>query len=213
MKYDLDVPFYSNAPDGTHCFQAGLKMVLKYLFPECEYSFEQLDVISAKKEGMWTWQMAGLLWLQEQGVEVKDIEPFDFARFIEEGGEYLVDEFGEEMGRAQIEHSDIEQERGLSREFIKRVDVEKRVPSMEDIKELIRDGYVVCCNVNSAKLDGKEGYCGHFVVAKGFDETGFIVHDPGLPPMENMTISFEVFEMVWAYPNEQAKNIMAFRKK
>lgn len=41
-----NVPFYSNTPDDTHCFQAVLKMVLKYFQPEKYYSFEQLDKLS-----------------------------------------------------------------------------------------------------------------------------------------------------------------------
>jgi len=46
---------------------------------------------------------------------------------------------------------------------------------------------------------------------KGFDDNNFIINDPGLSAQENRLIRFELFEKAWAYPNEKAKNIMAFK--
>lgn len=213
MDINYAVPFYSNTPDDTHCFQAGLRMVLKYFFPNEEYSWEELENITAKKEGLWTWPMAGLLWVQEKGIEVKDIEYFDYERFIQEGGKYLLSEFGEEVGHAQIQHSDIEQEQALSKKFIQHIAAEKRIPEISEIETLLEDRYIVCCNVNGRRLIGQEGYSAHLVVVKGVYEGGFFVHDPGLPPRENIQVSKETFDKAWSYPDKKARNIIAFRKK
>ena len=96
-EIDYNIPFCSNTEDDTHCFQAALKMVMKYFWPDKDYSWEDLEIITKKVEGLWTWPMAGLLWLAEQRVEVIDIEVFDYNRFIAKGGKYLIDEYGKEV--------------------------------------------------------------------------------------------------------------------
>jgi uncharacterized protein YvpB len=62
-------------------------------------------------------------------------------------------------------------------------------------------------------LNGKEGYCGHLVIVRGFDETGFFLNDPGLPGIENRHVPFDLFERAWSYPDKNANNLMAFRKR
>lgn len=210
---DYKVLFYSNTDDDTHCFQAALKMVLRFFWPERDFSWQELEKITAKVEGLWTWPTASLLWLQENGFEVKNIEVFDHGRFASEGGKYLVNFFGKEVGEIQIEHSDINQEMAYAKEFIKKIQPIVKIPTIHDIRQLLEDGYLVVCNVNSHALNNEAGYAGHFVVVKGFDNNTLIIHDPGLPPAENRKVDFAAFERSWAYPNEDAKNIMAFRLK
>ena len=207
----VNIPFYSNTPDDTHCFQAALKMVLKYFLPAEEFSFERLDEISAKKEGLWTWPLAAALWMQDREFEVVNIEPFDYPRFIEEGGAYLIEEYGQEVGEAQIKHSDIDQERAFSKRFIQRVKIQKRIPAIDDIRELMEQGFVVIANINSQALDSEEGYTGHFVVITGIDHRSIVLNDPGLPGRESYGVSLKNFEKAWAYPDEKAKNILAFK--
>lgn len=210
---DYNVPFYSNTSDDTHCFQAALKMVLKYFKPEEEYSWEKLDTITNKKENMWTWPMAGLLWMHQQGFDVKDIEPFDYETFISQKEKYLLEEFGQEVGQASIDHTDINQELHFAKELLQSNLYERRVPKREEIVTLLKEKYIIICSVNSNKLNGKEGYIGHMVVVKGYTDKGFVLHDPGLPPQENRSVFFDEFEAAWAYPSEKAKNIMAFTVK
>ena len=56
-------PFYSNTKDNTHCFQAVIKMIAETYWPDESYSWDELDVLTQKKVGMWTWPMAGYVWL------------------------------------------------------------------------------------------------------------------------------------------------------
>lgn len=211
MQTIKNLPFYPNTSDDTHCFQAGLKMILKHFIPEKDFTFEELDKISMKRDRLWTWPMAALIWIQENGFEIINIENFDYGSFIQNGGQYLIEEFGEEMGNAQIKNSDIEQERKLSKLFLDKIKTQKAVPQKEDIIKLTDKGYVVAVNVNSRVLNGKDGYSGHFVVIKGYDDKNFILNDPGLPGKENRLVSFDIFEKAWAYPSEKVKNIMAFK--
>jgi hypothetical protein len=205
------VPFFSNTPDDTHCYQACIKMIAATFWPGEEYSWEELDRITAKKEGLWTWPMAGKIWLTSKGAEVKVVEEFDYQRFADEGGQYLIDEYGQEVGEAQIAHSDIPQEQKLAAQFVKETEIEFRVPDVEEIKRFLDDGYLVLCNVNSNALNERAGYTGHFVVIYDADEDGFYLQDPGLPPSPQRYVKQEIFEKAWSYPNQKARNISAVR--
>ena len=213
MSIDYDVPFYSNTPDDTHCFQAALRMVLKYFKPEEEYTWEDLEIISAKVEGLWTWPMAAVLWMQNHGFVVKGIDSFDYEKFIEHGGQYIINEYGKELGESQIQNSDITQEQIIAHEYIREVDTEQRIPDFSDMQHLLSEGYLIMCNINSRKLDEKIGYVGHFVIVKGYDEEQLTMHNPGLPAEENQIVRHDAFENAWAYPDEKSKNITAFKLK
>jgi hypothetical protein len=102
-------PFYEN-PDNTHCFQAVFRMILKYYWPDKDYSWEKLEKITAKVEGLWTWPIAGMLWLHNNGFEVRTVKAFDYKEFVSKGSDYLISFYGEQVGRSQIAHSDINQE-------------------------------------------------------------------------------------------------------
>jgi hypothetical protein len=210
---NTNIPFYSNAPDDTHCFQASIKMIAKYFWPQEDYSWEQLDKYTAKIKDLWTWQMAGALWMQEKGVEIIDIEIFDYEKFIEEKNNYLLSFFGQETGTEQIKHSNIEQEIKYARIFQEKINIQNKIPDKKDLINLLENKYLLICCINSQTLNQKKGYVGHFVVVKGYDKDGLFLHDPGLPPHENIKVSFDLFEKSWAYPDEKVKNILAFRLK
>ena len=132
---DYSVPFYANTPDDTHCFQAALRMMLKYFLPDKEFSWEELEKRTAKVEGLWTWTMAGLLWLKENDFDIVNIEPFDYARCAKEGGGYLIELWGKDVGESQIAHSDIPQELKFAQQFASLS--EQRVPDLEEIKRFL----------------------------------------------------------------------------
>ena len=87
----------------------------------------------------------------------------------------------------------------------------KQIPTISNIKELINKGYLLTCNVNSYALNNESGYAGHFVVIYNYDDDYLYLHDPGLPPLKNRKITYKQFMKAWEYPNESAKNVLAFR--
>ena len=97
MNIDYKIPFYSNTKDATHCYQACFKMLLKFFWPEENYTWEKLDRITAKVKGLWTWPMAGILWLKERGVDCIIYDPFDYDKFYLYGGDYLIEYFGNDV--------------------------------------------------------------------------------------------------------------------
>lgn len=155
--------------------------------------------------------MAGVLWLQRKGVEVINIDLFDGKQFVKEKGQYLLSYFGKEVGLEQIKHSNLDQELKYAKEFLKKIKTENRIPTMKDITKLLKLGYLMICNLNWYSLNQKEGYIGHFVIVTGYDNNDLILQDPGLPAHENRKVPYQLFEKAWAYPDEKAKNILAFR--
>lgn len=211
MRLNKKVPFYSNTNDDTHCFQAALRMILKYFQPDKEYSWEELDKISAKVKDLWTWPIATILWLQENGFKVIDMEIFDWDEFADGGRAYLIEFYGKEGAEREEKHSNIDQEIKLAKELTRKFKAIKKIPSVGDIKKVLKEGFLPICLVNSRKLNKKEGYTGHLVVVKGFNNEKLIIHDPGLPPIENRIVSNQLFENAWAYPSDKAKNLIAIR--
>ena len=210
QRYDQDVPFFAN-PDATHCLQAAMKMVLQSFRPLHDLSWAALDRITGKVEGLGTWPFAGYTWLHEQGLDVTNVELMDNARFAAEGRAYLAELGGQDFADSADPGLDLSRVQAEAAVFVEKVRCETRIPTIDDIRRAVVAGCLVICNVNSRALNGREGYLGHFVVAKGFDEHGLIVHDPGPPGEANRKVAFEVFEKAWASPTASIKNLVAIR--
>jgi hypothetical protein len=206
----FDVPFYAN-PDATHCFQAALRMVVKCFRPAEEYSWAQLDAITGKADGLGTWPFAGLTWLHDQGLDVRNIELMDNRRFACEGRAYLVEFFGAEFVAGSGLSPDLSADQAAAARFVDAVHCEARVPDLDDVRRLLSEGYLAICNVNSRTLNGREGFRGHFVVVTSCDSGEIVFHDPGPPATPRRRAKIDAFDKAWAYPHERAKNIVAVR--
>jgi hypothetical protein len=205
----MHIPFFPNTGDGTHCFQAALRMALAVVIPGRAFSMEELDLISQKQPGMWTWPTAAMFWLLKEGVSLKLIEEFDYTAFAERGEAYLVERFGEEVARAQAEHSDIDREREIARRFAAMAPIEQRVPGINDLCKQVERGAVVIVNLNAAELSGQEGYSGHFVVICEVREKSVVLHDPGLPPRPHLEVPWTAFLAAWSWPSDRERNLLA----
>lgn len=204
------IPFFPNHPDGTHCYQAALRMVLSY-FTDKEWSMGDLVRLTGKSEGKWTWPTTSLLWLLENGFEVRLIEKFSYADFARRGKDYLIEKCGREVADAQEVNSDLERERELAARFTSKGTVEFRMPTYENLECLLKDGYLTICNINASIISKRERYSGHFVVPTGLTEEKIIFHDPGLPPIPFREATRTLFEKAWGYPTKHEKNILAVR--
>jgi hypothetical protein len=205
------IPFYSNTPDDTHCFQAALRMILKHFLPEQDFSWQQLDEITAKHPGMWTWPMAGLCWLKQNGFDVINIEDFDYRRFCEEKENYLTEKFGSEVARVQVKNSVLHAEIEWAKKFITTVPTQNRLPSYDEIINLALEGYLLIVNVNARTLNHTPGYAGHFIVIGNVTNNWLQFHDPGLPAIKNRKVDRKLFLEAWNYPDEGARNLIAIK--
>ena len=205
-----DVPFYEN-PDDTHCFQASFRMILKHFTPTIEFTWGQIDQMTGYKKNIATWPTYGLIWLQRNGFEIVYKELFDHERFVEEGELYILEKYGPEMGQWQIDNSIIPQEIYNTRELLRVCKVEQSVPSLDELKEYLKRGYLLLCNVNGKVLIDEDGYIGHWVVIVGYTKDSIILNDPGRPGTKQKEVSNEKFLKAWAYPTEKEQGLLALR--
>tara|TARA_B100000959_G_scaffold232853_1_gene249944 strand:+ start:3465 stop:4100 length:636 start_codon:yes stop_codon:yes gene_type:complete len=205
------IPFFSNIGDGTYCYLAVLKMILKYYCPQNDYSWENLIELTGKKEGLWTWPQYSYISMKNLGFDVKIISSFDYDKFADNGYKYLEDTYGKEVAEGQRKHSDLDDAISTVKKIKKILIQETRIPSVQDIIQLLSKGYLVECGINSYMLESKEGYAEHSILIFHSEKNIFTIHDPGFPPKESRKVPTELFEKAWAYPNAESKNITAFK--
>lgn len=191
-----------------------MRMMLGYFLPDREFTWEELEKLSAKIEGKATWPQQMAINLHDMGFDVTMVEGFDGRAFIRDGADYLHRAFGKDIAEWQIANSDLPQEQKLYQAAYDRgVDIQKAIPTLADMQSYIKKGYLVAANVNSPRLRGKEGYVGHFVVILSIDDTELVLHDPGLPARPNVRVPIETFQAAWADPDDNAKNFIAIKPK
>lgn len=212
MKIINSVPYFPNLSDNTHCLQAVLKMILKYFEPDKDYSYEDLDILSDKVPGMWTWATRALINLKKKGYDLVNIEEFDYLSFSRDGEKCLIEKFGYDDAQIQIKNCNLQKEMSDAKEFEEIIGNNFRLPNIIDIKVLIDKDYLVGCNINYEALENKVGYSGHFVLVFGYDDNNLYFHDPGLPAFPNRKVTLEIFNNAWASPSGKNQNLTAFKK-
>ena len=205
------IPFVSNTFDDTHCLQAAYMSIAKYFDPDFDIPMEEWSVLTGYEEGLGTWANAGLVWFKEHDYDVKHIELFDFNAFIDHPREYMIENNGEEAGVWGYEHTNVSVEIERMKKMMTANIVEQRIPTFDDMKRYIDEGYLIRITVNCRKLDGEEGYVGHAVVVTDYNEKYITFHDPGLPAIPNRQVTYEEFEAAWADPTAQVKELDAIK--
>lgn len=211
----LKVPFYKNTKDDMHCFQACLKMILKYYFPRKNYSYRELDKLSGHKKGKLTWQGASLLALSRLGLEVVNMENLDYRQFAKRGESYLKLIWSEEVFGVQSKHSNLAYEQRIAGRLIKnkRISLVNKVVGISDIEKFFKKKFLVLVAVNSSVFLGQRGYRPHMVFISDVDKKTLTFHDPGLPPMENRKVGRALFKRAISPPWREDTNLIAIRRR
>jgi hypothetical protein len=212
MKETKEIPFYPNTGDGMHCVQACIRIILKYFFLGKEYSYEELDKFTYKIEGKGTWWFPFVLKLKEMGLDVVDISPFSLSEYYKRGENYLRENNKPEVADWILQKSNLLEVKKYIPEFLEKIDFQNRTASIEELKRLVNDGWLVGVDLNSRILNKKEGYSSHMVVVFNYKDGIFTLHDPGLPPHPNREVSEELFLQAWEYAGKEHKSLMAIRK-
>lgn len=207
-----DVPFVSNTPDDMHCGQATLLSIRQYFEPGTLLGLSDIDRAIRNPKGTGTWRMAGMLWMLQAGYEVQAMELLDYEAFALQGLAYIQDHFGPEVAAWEAKYFDIPAEQARAIQFVSQVHPIKQVPACQDIRNYLDQGYIVQLTVNAKKLNGQSGYLGHAVLAIGYDDAGFVLHDPGLPPRPRRYVTGQQLEVAWAGDNPKGKSIVAYRR-
>lgn len=207
-----NIPFYSNTEDNINCFEACIRIIFKHFEPTQDWTWAEIEAFTGKRDGYWTWPTLSLLRFHELGYDVVLFEDFDYAKFTQEPVSFLESKYGVEGASAQIKNSNLPYEVEVAKKYIQAIPNQPRVPNFSDIHKLLQQEYLVICMLNSKALKHETGYIGHSVVVHGLDAEQIFFHDPGPPSIPNRAVSQVDFDLAWAYPDLNARNLIGLRK-
>ena len=115
----LNIPFYSafptpGHPNGVHCVETSLKMILGYFEPEIDYTIEETEKITGKVPEKGSWSFDWSIWFVNHGYFVKHYTVFDFESFKKDGIDYIRQKYGNETADWQLANSDIEHAKSVA---------------------------------------------------------------------------------------------------
>lgn len=192
----MEIKFYKNTKDDLHCFQAALRMVLKYWLPSQSFNYKKLDKISGHLPNKWTWDTRTLEWLAKAGFQVIKISNFDYKSFALRGKKYLKDFWRKDIYETQEEMSDLDREHSIIKKVVygKNIKFINKTAGLKEIDFYFKNNYTIIASINARVLDNKSGYTNHSVVIVKVNKHHIFFHDPGIPPHENRKISRKKFK-------------------
>jgi hypothetical protein len=214
---DIMPPFYPNLEDNAHCLQEAAKMAVEYFQNDFVKPFKFYDHITGKsRRYRYTWPLQLTLELARRKYDIVFVDALNLRKLARDPYATMVEAYGQSVADDQMAHSNIDKVKRDALALVnnRKVNFKCRIPTFEDISELLNAGYLVICNVNARTLDQREGYSGHFVLVydAGRSPDRLFVHNPGLPARERQEVPRGLFEKAWAYPREEYKNILALKK-
>lgn len=208
----VEVPFYINTSDDSHCVQAVFKMALGHFMPNKQITWKQLDELSQKQPGKGTWWFPAVAKLNELGLKTKYIEQFDYQQYYQLGDDYLIEFYGQQAGEWFMANSNILSVKHLIPEFLATSATETRAPNLQDINNLLNKKWLVGVEVNVRVLQNRPGFNGHMILIYGHENNKYIAHDPGLPALPGRHINEDIFYKAWSYNGPSKTGLIAFKK-
>jgi hypothetical protein len=213
MEIRLSDPgLVENDQSEMRCLHACAQMAFRGAQCKTIPSFDELSLVLDAPEGKYAWSYPLLVHFQKCGFKVQLIEMLQIKKLIASPEEYLIEFFGEMVGRDQIQNSNISKVVVSAKELLMAgVEIQQREPTRGDIEELISQGYFVIAAVNQRVLQAETGYVGHAIFLFGFSDRGVRFHNPGPPATADSEIAWSLFEKAWAFPNRDCKSILAVK--
>lgn len=76
--------FFLNTPDGSHCLQSSVKMVLTAVKPACDITFPELFALTGNTGEALTWPVRIAIHLARAGYRIVYHDALDLAKFCED---------------------------------------------------------------------------------------------------------------------------------
>jgi hypothetical protein len=195
---EIDIPYYRQTSSGN-CMQTQIKMALKYYFPEKDFSFEELDILTGRTPGKWTWTSQLLPVLLDNGLDAYYYSASSYEGIKEGGKEYILEYYGEEDGNIMIRHTNFE---SLYESIEKLEENRKFINERLDFSEIEKEfkkGHVIILVIDRNVLFNNNGpYAGHGITITKINETHVSIHDSGGTP--NLLITKEQLIKAWNAP-------------
>jgi ABC-type bacteriocin/lantibiotic exporter with double-glycine peptidase domain len=202
----IEIPFIAQAPGTYDCGPTCLRMILQY-FGE-DHSLQEIQRLVDTDTSGNTWTSGIAKAAGELGF------PTEF--YTEKLG-LNTENFGLEYYQrlsdgVENTQQKIQRLHAACREF--GVGLHEQEMRSEDICGALGTDRVAIILVDWNKIEGKEGYKGHFVVLTGYDGTHVTVHQPGpREPTPHYRITYGLFDQARRAPGTDQDIIFVSRKK
>lgn len=208
----LSVPFYENKGDGNQCMQVTMKSVLKH-FLDKNFSLDELDELTGRKNGLWTWTSQVVTVLYDLGLNVEYYSKSGLEPFLE-GEPFIRKHFGKDSEKI-LQFTDLPVVLESINKLLTYEIFEKRKLSFDEIESHIEQGHVPLMLIDHSKIVGKEDlYQGHFIVVTGFNDQNVFYHESGPKnPEEHKKVSKSIFIEAWNANGTDNDVVIVYGKK
>lgn len=204
----LKLPFYRN--DRDRCAQVAMRMVVNY-FLQQDLELDELDRLTGRSDGCWTWSTQTAVALHRLGLEVAYYTREPLESFLR-GEEFLVEHFGEAVARTMLSRSDWPRAQQSFREVLELGLCTPRALEFPEVEEALEKGAVPIVLIDYNVLMGRGGeYHGHCVVITGSDARTVWYHESGPEaPAPHRPVQKERFIRAWEAPGTD-KDVLLVR--
>lgn len=186
------VPFFPNQTDNLHCLQSCIKSVLSYL--EIPYQQEDVDTKTGFF-GTMSWSPHSVNWLHEVGLNVSLISPFRYDELALRGEEYLKDFKGDtffQKEKSEGQYNNLDKVIEASKVMIKNKLWINAKMSISELSTFLKEekNIAIAKTVHEFLSGNAVAGTSHFVtVIKEYRPGEWLIHDPGLPPIERRKVN------------------------
>lgn len=190
----MDIPYVKQ--EGPSCVPSQVTMALNYYYPEQNYTLEQVDEMTGRKEEKWTWFSQAMPVLLNEGL---DAYYFSTTPYYELSPEFVMQYYGPEDGKLINKVTDWEA-LGKSIEYLSRTNRYQRIKlNWASVEHAFRQGYVILMIIDYHTLDGRDGlYSGHGVTITKINQTHVTFHNSAKGP--HQSAQKEKFINAWNAP-------------
>ncbi len=208
----LQIPFYENTGDGNQCMQVAMQSALKY-FLDKEVSLEELDSLTGRKAGLWTWPSQIVAVLHDLGLKVKFYSKVDSGQFLA-GEPFIRKQFGKNAEKI-LKFTDLPVVMEAIKKILSQGLFEKRKLSFAEIESHLEQGHLPLVLIDLNKLVGKGGlFEGHLVAVTGFDDQSVFYHESGPKnPEANKRVPKQDFIDAWNAGGTDNTVVIVFGKR
>lgn len=210
----LKIPFFPNDKTDLHCMQACIQMILKYYYPQKNFSIKKLnELLKIGDKKMYGFPEMAVGVLSILGVNAKYYTFSDDKEWYEKGKKYLLEKYSPEVAENIWKMTDFKIQKPFFKKALKEKRYVRKKLSFKDLEKFFKKGYLISPTVNVNALENRKGYVGHAIIITNIDDKFITFYDPGLPPVPNSKIKIKDFMKSWQSPGTDNTVIVAFGKK
>lgn len=174
----LEIPFYEN--HGYRCAETTVKSVLKYYFPERDYSLIEIASLLNRRDGKLVYMTQLANALINLGLEIDYYSSYGLGKYLREDPKTRMKEIYGENAEKIIKHTDFSALEKCIKRLNKYKGYKRGSLTFSDIKNAFSDSNLIICLLNyDIFVERENNYNGHYVIITNIDEENIWYHEVG----------------------------------